>query len=475
MIRLLHDLRPPPGVVRVLAVSNLARTVANGFLLSVSVLFFIRAVGIDSERVGLGLTVAAVLAMLVSIPAGRLSDRLGSRNTSVLFGAAQGAAVCCYALTGGFTGFLVVVALSAMADAGGAAARGALIAEAVPAAERVRARAYLQSVINVGLAVGTLLGGLALAGDSGALYRWLLAGAGLLFTAAALLCLRLPRTKAPAAGAAGGPRRNVLRDGPFLAVSVLNAVLVLGTDALLTVALPIWITERTDAPVSIFAALVFVNTALCVLFQVRMSRGAEDVTGGARAMRRSGILLAVCCAVFALSAGQPAWVAAVCLVVGAVVHVCGEMLHSAGSWALSYELAPQDAHGQYQGMFNLAQRVGGAVTPILTTAVIIGWGAPGWLLFGALLLAGGLATPATARWAARTRDLPQPETPRATPAPATPEPPTATAPSAPAPASAAPTASAPASATAPAPVPAVSSAPGGATAAVGQRPDTVTA
>ncbi|MCX5195237.1 MFS transporter [Streptomyces sp. NBC_00249] len=406
MTGLLRDLRPPAGVVRVLAVSNLARTVANGFLLSVSVLFFMRAVGIDAGRVGLGLTVAAVLAMLVSIPAGQLSDRLGSRNASVLFGAAQGMAVCCYALTGGFTGFLVVAALSAMADAGGAAARGALIAEAVPPAERVRARAYLQSVINVGLAVGTLLGGLALAGDSGALYRWLLAGAGLLFTAAALLCLRLPRTKLPVPDGSTGARRHVLRDGPFVAVSALNAVLVLGTDALLTVALPIWITERTDAPVSLFAGLVFVNTAMCVLFQVRMSKGAEDVTGGARAMRRSGILLALCCACFALSAGQPAWVAGVCLVVGAVVHVCGEMLHSAGSWALSYELAPPDAHGQYQGMFNLAQRVGGAVTPLLTTAVIIGWGMPGWLLFGGLLLAGGLATPAVARWAARTRPFP---------------------------------------------------------------------
>ncbi|WP_369216742.1 MFS transporter [Streptomyces flavofungini] len=399
---LLRDLRPPSPVVRVLALSNLARTVANGFLLSVSVLFFIRAVGIDSGRVGLGMTLAAVLAMLASIPAGQLSDRLGSRNTSVAFGAAQGIAVCGYALTGGFAGFLAVVALSAVMDAGGAAARGALIAEALPPAERVRARAYLQSVINIGLSAGTLAGGVALAADSGALYRWLLLAAGALFVAAGLMCLPLPAARASADGPAP-ERRHVLRDTPFVVVAALNAVLVLGTDALLTVALPIWIAERTEAPVSLYAGLIFLNTVMCVLFQVRMSRGAEDVAGGARAMRRSGILLALCCALFALSAGQPAWVAAVCLSAGAVVHVCGEMLHSAGSWALSYELAPADAHGQYQGMFNLAQRVGAAITPLLTTAVIIGWGWPGWLVFAAALLAGGLATPAVARWAERTR------------------------------------------------------------------------
>jgi MFS family permease len=404
---LLRDLKPPSPVVKVLAVSNFARTVANGFLLSVTVLYFMRAVGVTAASVGLGMTAAAVLAMLVSIPAGQLSDRFGSRTTSVVFGVAQGVTVCCYALTGGPVGFLVVVALASMADAGGAAARGALIAEALPPAERVPARAYLQSVINVGLSLGTLLGGTALAADSASLYRVLLVCAGALFVAAGLMCLRLPRTRAGAASP-GEERRHVLRDLPFVAVAVLNAVLVLGTDALLTVALPLWIAERTNAPVSLFAGLVFINTAMCVLFQVRMSKGAEDVAGGARAMRRAGILLAVCCACFALSAGQPGWVAAGCLVVGAVVHVCGEMLHSAGSWALSYDLSPANAHGQYQGMFNLAQRVGGAVTPALTAVVIIGWGWPGWALFGTVLLAGGLATPAVARWAQSTR-VPAPE------------------------------------------------------------------
>ncbi|MEY9843506.1 MFS family permease [Streptacidiphilus sp. BW17] len=402
MTALLRKVQAPSPVVRSLAVSNLARTVANGFLLSVTVLYFIRAVGIDADRVGLGMTVAAVLAMLASIPAGQLSDRLGSRNTSVAFGVVQGLAVCAYALVGGFAGFLVVASLSAVADAGGAAARGALIAEALPAADRVRARAYLQSVINVGLALGTLAGGLALAADSGSLYRWLLAAAGVLFTAGGLLCLPLPTERAEAAGPAHA-RANVLRDLPYVVVSVLNAVLVLGTDALLTVALPIWIALRTHVPVSVYAGLVFVNTAMCVLFQVRLSRGAEDVPGGGRAMRKAGILLALCCACFALSAGQPAWVAVVCLVAGAVLQVCGEMLHSAGSWALSYDLSPEHAHGQYQGMFNLTQRVGAAVTPALTTTVIVAWGWPGWTLFGSVLLAGGLATPAVARWAERTR------------------------------------------------------------------------
>ncbi|CAM5259898.1 MFS transporter [Streptomyces xanthochromogenes] len=399
---ILHDLKPPPGIVRILAVSNLGRTVANGFLLSVSVLYFIRSVGVPADRVGIGLTVSAVLAMLVSIPAGQVSDRLGARRTSIVSGVAQGVLVCGYALVGGFAGFLMIVSLAAMADSASAVARGALIAEALPSNERVKARAYLQSVNNVGLSGGTLLGGVALAADSRALYAGMLLGAGLLFLGAGLTCLALPAAD-PGRAPEDHRARHVLRDAPYLTVSVLNAVLVLGTDALLTAALPIWIADRTNAPVSVYAAIMFLNTAMCVLFQVRLSRGAEDVAGGARAMRRSGMVLAVSCGIFALSAGQPAWVAVVCLLFGALVQVIGEMLHSAGSWALSYELAPAHAHGQYQGLFGLTQRVGSAITPMLTTAVLIGWGRPGWLLFAGILLAGGLATPSVARWAERTR------------------------------------------------------------------------
>ncbi|MFC6063207.1 MFS transporter [Streptomyces ochraceiscleroticus] len=401
-VRLLRALVPPPGVVRVLTVSNLARTVGNGFLLSVSVLYFIRAVHVPAAQVGLGLTVSAVLGMAVSIPAGQLSDRLGSRTASIAFGVLQGLLVCGYALAGGFAGFLVVVSLAAMADSASTAARGALIADALPPGERVRARAYLQSVINVGLSGGTLLGGVALTADSHTVYTAMLLGAGALFVLGGLSCLALP-APTQAAAAEGERARHVLRDVPYLAVSALNAVLVLGTDALLTAALPIWIADRTDAPVSVYAAIMFLNTAMCVLFQVRLSRGAEDVRGGARAMRRSGLVLALACGIFALSAGQPAWVAAACLLAGAFVQVIGEMLHSAGSWALSYDLAPSQAHGQYQGLFGLTQRAGAAVTPALTTALLIGWGSAGWLVFAAVLLAGGLATPAVARWAERNR------------------------------------------------------------------------
>lgn len=400
-MRALEHLVPPRGPVRVLAAANLARTFGNGVLVSVGVLFFIRSVGLAPARVGLGLTLAAAFAMLVSVPAGHAADRLGARTTAVVFIAAQGVLICCYPLVHGFTGFVLVAALVVGAEAGGDAARGALVAQVVERDQRVRARAYLRSVTNIGISAGAVLGGVALQLNTRTGYVAMLLVGGAAFVTGALvyLTLRTEHTRRPPESASPWL---VLRDRPFLAVAALNAVLVMN-DGLLTVALPIWIAQRTHAPVAVYSAILLLNTVMVILFQVRASAGAEDVRGGARALRRSGLFLAVCCALFALAAGGSTWFAVLVLLLGAAAHVVGELLYAAGSWALSYELAPDHAQGQYQGLFGLTTRLAETLTPALTTVLIIGLGRPGWLIFGAALLLAGLSAPPVARWAEHNR------------------------------------------------------------------------
>lgn len=399
----LRHLIPGRGPIRVLAASNLARTIGNGVLVSVTVLFFTRSVGIPATQVGLGMTIAAALGMLVSVPAGRLADVVGARNSATLFVALQGLAIVGYALVGGFVGFIVASSLVISAQSAADASRGALVASVTQGKERVRARAYLRSITNIGISIGSIAGGVALNFDSRAGYVSLLIACGVLYVVAGTIFLFLPPVPA-AEKSAGGPTWVVLRDRPFAVVALLNAVLIMN-GGILTVALPIWIAERTAAPTWVYSGILLINTVMVVLFQVRASKGAEDITGGARALRRCGVLLAICCAVFALAAGQPAWLAVIVLGVGALVHVFGELLYSAGSWALSYELAPENAHGQYQGLFGMSSQLGSMVTPVAATTLIIGLGWPGWLAFAAVLLAAGLAAPSVARWAERTRPV----------------------------------------------------------------------
>ncbi|MEA2138707.1 MAG: hypothetical protein QOG56_1857 [Solirubrobacteraceae bacterium] len=400
-MRVLEHLIPPRGKIRVLAASGMARSVGNGVIISVSVLYFIRSVGLPAEQVGLGLTVAAILGMLASIPSGHTADVLGPRLTSAVFVCLQGVMIFGYALVGGFASFVVAASLVVMFESASDASRGALVANVCAGPERVRARAFLRSINNLGVSLGAVAGGVALHFDSRPVYVGLIIAAGTLYLVAGAIYRLLPPVP-PLPRPDGGSRWEVLVDRPFVALSLLSAVLVLN-GGLLTVALPIWIAQETSAPIWVYSAILVINTVMVVLFQVRVSRGAEDVPGGARALRRSGMLLAICCVLFGLAAGQPAWLAVVVLAAGALAHVIGELLYAAGTWALSYELAPDHAQGQYQGLFGMTDQLGAAMTPAIATTLVIGLGFAGWLLFGALLLAAGLAVTPVARWAQSTR------------------------------------------------------------------------
>ncbi|MGH3712397.1 MAG: hypothetical protein ACRDT4_02890 [Micromonosporaceae bacterium] len=121
-------------------------------------------------------------------------------------------------------------------------------------------------------------------------------------------------------------------------------------------------------------------------------------------------MLGVACLLYALAAGPAAWIAAGVLVLAAVVHVVGELWQAAGGWGLSYELAPEGRHGQYQGTFGMGFQIAQMAAPVLVAILPLRWGAPGWVGLAVLFLAAGLAVPPAVRWAVRTREAGEPLT-----------------------------------------------------------------
>lgn len=57
---------------------------------------------------------------------------------------------------------------------------------------------------------------------------------------------------------------------------------------------------------------------------------------------------------------------------GAVLQVVAEMGQSAGSWQLSFELAPADRVGEYQGFFGTGVAVARTAGPLVLTALLLG-------------------------------------------------------------------------------------------------------
>ncbi|MFE9626761.1 MFS transporter [Streptomyces sp. NPDC006527] len=386
---------------RLLALAQLSNSVGDGAYYTTSALYFTQIAGLAPARVGLGLTVGWAVGSLAGVPLGRLADRHGPRGTAVLLALATGLTVASFTLVRGFPPFVLVACGYAAAQSGLAAARQALLAGLVRAGERTGLLARLQATLNAGLAVGAGLGGLALHAGTRSAYLAVFVVDAVSFLVCALLLLGLPRVAPAEARARGG--LGVLRDRPYALVALLNTVLLLRLP-LLSLVLPLWITSRTGAPAWLVSALFVLNTAAVTVFQVRAARGVTGLGSASRTLRRSGWVMAAACAVFALSAGASPWVAAGVLVLGAVLQVTAEMGQSAGSWQLSFDLAPADRVGEYQGFFGTGVTVARTLGPLLLTWLLVEWGTPGWLLLGTLTLAASYAMgPAARRAAATTR------------------------------------------------------------------------
>jgi MFS family permease len=379
----------PAGVERTLTLAQLANSVGDGGYLVTSALYFNHVIGLPPTQIGLGLTLGWAVGALAGVPLGHLADRRGPRGVAVLLAVATATAVGSFVFVRSFGLFLVVACLYGAAQTGLSAARQALLAALVEPARRTRVRAALQATLNGGLAAGAGLGGLALHAGTREAYLAVFAVDVAGFLLAGLVLLRLPAvTSAPAAT---GPRLAVLRDRPYVLVTLINTVL-LGYLPLLSVVVPLWITLRTPAPAWLVSALFVVNTAGVLLFQVRVARRVRGLPDAARSVRRAGALMLLACAVFAVSgAGLPAWLAGAVIVAAVVPQVLAEMLLAAGSWEISFGLAPEGRQGQYQGFFGSGAAVARALGPASLTTVIIGWGAAGWLVVGAVFLAAGAA------------------------------------------------------------------------------------
>ncbi|MFC7928717.1 MFS transporter [Streptomyces cinereoruber] len=409
------------GAPRALVVAQFVNAVGDGAFYVSSALYFTRIVGLSAPQIGAGLAVAWAVGSVAGVPLGHLADRRGPRGTAVLLALTTAVSVASFLVVRSFVPFLCAAVVYAAAQSGLAAARQALLAGLVGPAARTRVLARLQAVLNGGLAVGAALGGLALHAGTRTAYLSVFALDAVAFLACALILGRLLSGTATAMATAtaagpgpvgGGPGLAVLRDRPYALLALLNALMLLRMP-LLSLALPLWIVERTAAPGWTVSALFVLNTGVVMLFQVRAARSVTDLATAARAVRWSGAVMCAACAVFALSGALPgsgdgagagaAGAAVAVLVLGAVLQVLAEMRHSAGAWQIGFALAPADRIGQYQGFYGSGVPVARTLGPLLVTTLLIGRGVPGWLLLGGVFLVAGAATGPAVRWAERAR------------------------------------------------------------------------
>jgi MFS family permease len=384
-----------PRESRLLVFIGLVDAIGTGLYIAGFAVFFTRSAGMSTVQVGIGFTVASACGLITMTPIGMLADRIGPRATSILLHYWRGVGFIAFAFVHDFVTFLVVSIVVGIPTRAIDPVSQMYVDRHIGKDLRVRVMAVMRVVYNLGFSIGGVLTTLILLVDTRPAFLVIVLGNGATFLLAGFLLARVPllADEPPNRKTARGWPRS-LRQGRYLIVAGLNAVLVLNV-TVLTMGIPLWVTSKTEAPVAVVGPLVVVNTVLVVLLQVRLSKGTETRAGGARAMRRSALAFAGCMALLALSGMLNAVGAVIAVVVATVLLTFGELWHFAGRLSVSYALAPRDRQGEYLSVFWLGSAAALMVGPLLITVGVVERGPFGWLaLAGVFVVTGLLIRPA---------------------------------------------------------------------------------
>jgi MFS family permease len=398
-------LRLPTGPIRWIYVSTLALGLGSGAWYSIWAIFFTRSVGLTPLQFGLGVSAAGLVGMVIGSPVGYLADRVGTREVLIGVSVVQGTSTLAYAVVHQFWTFLLASCIAGTAERLAPGIRVAVISGVTERADRLHQISSNRVVSHIGMAAGSGIGALILYLNSRAGYVSLIVLYGVAALASAAMMTRVPHVTSLSDTGAKRPVL-VLRDRAFLVVTALSALLALNWGMLGT-GVPLWISNHTYAPTWIIGVITGANAVAIVLWQNWVSRFGTTVAGAARLAVWCGLALATSCVLFALTYHGRGFVVILVLLAATGAHVVGELLYVSSGWGLSVALTPEGAHGEYQTVFATGPAVALMVAPALMTSLVVGWGVAGWLLLGAVFLAGSLPTVPVSRWALRTEQRQQ--------------------------------------------------------------------
>ena len=395
---------PPTKLERDLVWQCVLSAFATGTFLTGTAVYFTKVVGLSGAEVGLGMSIAAGVTLLLQLPMGRLADRVGAKPLWATASAVEAALYLAWPLIGSMVSFVLMLSVLAIFETAGRNARNVYRIAVFPRDVRVRALAYMRAARNVGYTLGAGASGVALGLGTDAVRMIPFVTGALLVLNALLIAVVLPVIARQVPVAEGDDATTAAppawRNPGYVVLSICNGVLS-SNQVLLNVVVPLWLVERTDAPPALLAWLFGTNTVLAVALQVRASRVADSVDGSLRAVRWSGWAFIVSCGLIAWTHETVGWVSILLIWIGHVTITGAELWQSAADWCLTSELSDHRRLGDYQGVWGLGYQIEPIVFPALYTFLALQVGTPGWIVIALIGVTAAVVAHPAARAAER--------------------------------------------------------------------------
>ena len=358
-------LRGLPRPVWLLAVGQFINAFGN--FLPVFLVLYLTARGVGPAQAGLALSCYGAARVVAPVLAGRLADRLARRAVIALGMSISAGAIAAVPTVGDAH---VVMALAAGAGAGAALAgpaAAALVADLVPAVDRIQGFALQRLAVNLGYATGPAAAGFLVTVG----YRWLFVVQPLtcaIFAALSLIALpsRPLREAASAARPEPGPPigalRSLARPRPARLMVALTAAHVVYFQGLVTLPLVVRATGHSAATYGLLSSLnglLVIILELPIAARTRRTRRQPTIAVGF-------LLIGIGIASLGLSPAAPA---APLLVTCVVLYSLGEMVFDPVAQAYTTELAPPELRARYQVAFATAVNSGYLLAPLLGGAL----------------------------------------------------------------------------------------------------------
>jgi MFS family permease len=371
--RYLRSLAPGlTGAAWRLQAGGLVNSVGTGLVYPFLLIYLTNVRDLPLELAGLAVGVTAVMTVFGTPVVGAAIDRFGARPMLTV-------ALLLQAVGWGLFPLIRepwhAFVLAAIAGAGTAAfwpSQSTLLIGVVGPDRRDAAFAVQRITQNFGMALGAAAGGLiATTSDAGTYTALFLLDAATFVAYALLLTAVKPPRREPEPPGAAPPRyREVLANRVFVAVVVINVVIVAAAYAQFDATLPVFAKNEVGISERGIGALFFVNMIVVALAQLPITRalaGRSRVRAiAASAWLASASFLLVVATALWLEGGQ----ALALLLAMTLGFTIAETLHGATQSALVADLAPERLRGRYMSLLTNSYALGFSIGPALGAVLL---------------------------------------------------------------------------------------------------------